>query len=31
MDLSKAEIENGTEFDPEKPVNREYEVQIYDH
>jgi hypothetical protein len=31
MDLSKADIENGPEFDPEKPVNVEYEAQVYDY
>ncbi|MDT8378116.1 MAG: hypothetical protein RQ739_04415 [Desulfotignum sp.] len=28
---SKADIENGPEFDPEKPVNVEYEAQVYDY
>ena len=31
MNLDKADIENGPEFDPEKPINIEYEAQIYDY
>ena len=30
VDLSKEAIENGPEFDPSAPVNREYEIRLYD-
>jgi hypothetical protein len=30
-DLAKDAIENGPEFDPSLPVNREYEVRLYDY
>ncbi|WP_022666996.1 PRC-barrel domain-containing protein [Desulfospira joergensenii] len=30
MDLTKDEIKNSPEFDPEKPVNKEYETRLYD-
>ncbi|HCY87133.1 MAG TPA: hypothetical protein DHV36_18515 [Desulfobacteraceae bacterium] len=31
IDLAKDEIKNGPEFDPEKPVNAEYETRLYDY
>jgi hypothetical protein len=31
VDLSQDAIENGPEFDPSMPVNREYEVRLYDY
>lgn len=31
MDLSRETIESRPEFDPAMPVNREYEVQLYDY
>lgn len=31
VDLTKDTIENGPEFDPSQPVNREYEVRLYDY
>lgn len=31
MDLSQQQIENGPEFDPEKPVNAEVETRLYDY
>lgn len=31
VDLGKKVIENGPEFDPSLPVNREYEVRLYDY
>lgn len=31
VDLSRETIENSPEFDPAMPVNREYEVQLYDY
>lgn len=30
IDLTRTEIENAPEFDPEKPINVEYEVRVYD-
>ena len=31
VDLSKESIKNSPEFDPSMPVNRQYEVQLYDY
>ncbi|THB78457.1 MAG: PRC-barrel domain containing protein [Desulfobacteraceae bacterium] len=31
VNLSKSEIENCPEFDPEKPINVEYEARVYDY
>jgi hypothetical protein len=31
VDLSKDAIKDGPEFDPSLPVNREYEVRLYDY
>ncbi len=31
MDIIKDQIRNGPEFDPEKPVNQEYEIRFYDY
>jgi sporulation protein YlmC with PRC-barrel domain len=31
VDLSKEQIKHGPPFDPTQPVNREYEVQLYDY
>ncbi len=31
MDMPKEKIEKGPEFDPEKPVNVEYETRLYDY
>jgi sporulation protein YlmC with PRC-barrel domain len=30
VDLTRAEVENSPEFNPSDPVNREYEVRLYD-
>lgn len=30
IDLTQAEIKKGPEFDPEKPINVEYETRVYD-
>ena len=31
MDVSKRDVEDSPPFDPSAPVNREYEVQMYDY
>jgi uncharacterized protein YrrD len=31
MDIPEEDIKGGPEFDPAKPVNREYETQLYDY
>jgi hypothetical protein len=31
LDISKAQVENSPEFDPEQPVNIEYETRLYDY
>ena len=31
VNLTKADIKSSPEFDPEKPINVEYEAQIYDY
>ena len=31
VDLTRGEVKNSPEFDPEKPVNREYEARLYDY
>jgi len=31
VDLSTEEVKNSPEFDPAKPINREYEVGLYDY
>jgi hypothetical protein len=31
VNLDKADIETSPEFDPEKPINLEYEAQVYDY
>jgi stress response protein YsnF len=31
LDISKTQVENSPEFDPEKPVNIEYETRLYDY
>lgn len=31
VDLSRETIENSPEFDPSAPVNREYELRLYDY
>ena len=31
VDLSRESVKNSPEFDPSEPVNREYEMKLYDY